>query len=141
MALSNTNKLYVWGASPKVLKLQAQALKKTRILEQQEANEKQANNSEKNIEKEGNDTAINKNTQETAKESNKQILSTKIITSGLQLRRKQFDGISTRNINVGLLEESQAHLKPSLVDTSLVKGRIIQVCKLLIYKYIVIMLC
>lgn len=141
MALSTTNKLYVWGASPKVLKLQAQALKKTRILEQQEANEKQANNSEKNIEKEGNDTVINKNTQETAKESNKQILSTKIITSGLQSRKKQFDSTSTRNINVGLLEESQAHLKPSLVDTSLVKGRIIQVCKSLIYKYIVIMLC
>lgn len=140
MALSTTNKLYVWGASPKVLKLQAQALKKTRILEQQEANEKQANNSEKNIEKEGNDTVINKNTQETAKESNKQILSTKIITSGLQSRKKQFDSTSTRNINVGLLEESQAHLKPSLVDTSLVKGRIIQVCKSLIYKYIVIML-
>ncbi|XP_043664622.1 uncharacterized protein LOC122627529 isoform X1 [Vespula pensylvanica] len=127
LALSTTNKLYIWGASPKVLKLQAQALKKTRILEQQEANEKQANNLEKNIEKEGNDTAINKNIQETAKESNKQILSTKIITSSLQLRKKQFEGTSTRNINVGLLEESQAHLKPSLVDTTSVKGRIIQI--------------
>ncbi|XP_043498025.1 uncharacterized protein LOC122521394 isoform X1 [Polistes fuscatus] len=125
LALSTTNKLYIWGASPKVLKLQAQALKKTRILEQQEANEKQSNNQEKNIEKEGNDTATNKNIQETAKESSKPVLSTKISSS--LLRRKQFDGTSIRNINVGLLEESQAHLRPSVIDTSLVKGRIVQI--------------
>ncbi|KAK2577382.1 hypothetical protein KPH14_003497 [Odynerus spinipes] len=125
LALSTTNKLYIWGASPQVLKLQAQAQKKTRILEQQEANEKQSNNIEKNVQKGENDIAINGNVKEVVKESSSQSLPIKIVTSNV--RKKQLESRSTKNINVGLLEESQAHLKPTVVDTSLVKGRIIQI--------------
>lgn len=42
-------------------------------------------------------------------------------------RRKQLDNVCLRNVNVGSLEEAQTHLKPTIVDTSLVKGNIIQV--------------
>ncbi|PSN32070.1 hypothetical protein C0J52_16221 [Blattella germanica] len=35
LAVSSTNKLYIWGSSPQVLRLQAQAQKKARLLQQQ----------------------------------------------------------------------------------------------------------
>jgi hypothetical protein len=36
LAVSSSNKLYVWGSSPQVLRLQAQAQKKSRLLQQQQ---------------------------------------------------------------------------------------------------------
>jgi hypothetical protein len=36
LAVSSSNKLYVWGSSPQVLRLQAQAQKKARLLQQQQ---------------------------------------------------------------------------------------------------------
>jgi hypothetical protein len=36
LAVSSTNKLYIWGSSPQVLRLQAQAQKKSRLLQQQQ---------------------------------------------------------------------------------------------------------
>ncbi|KAJ9601762.1 hypothetical protein L9F63_000054, partial [Diploptera punctata] len=37
LALSSSNRLYIWGSSPQVLKLQAQAQKKARLLQQQQS--------------------------------------------------------------------------------------------------------
>lgn len=46
------------------------------------------------------------------------------------MRRKQLD-MCLKNVDIGSLEENQTHLKPSIVDTSLVKGNIIQVGKMI----------
>lgn len=45
-------------------------------------------------------------------------------------RRKQLD-MCLKNVDIGPLEENQAHLKPSVVDTSLVRGDIVQVSEML----------
>lgn len=53
-------------------------------------------------------------------------------------RRKQLDNMCLRNVNVGSLEEAQTHLKPTIVDTSLVKGNIIQVSYEIFYSLIIL---
>ncbi|EZA47730.1 X-linked retinitis pigmentosa GTPase regulator-like protein [Ooceraea biroi] len=105
LAVSNTNKLYIWGASPQVLRLQAQAQKKIRILEQQDANEKTF--LEDGIE---------------AKTGQ-----TEMIISNAEMQKKPSENADLASLNVDLIEENQTHLKPSVVDTSLVKGQITQI--------------
>lgn len=106
MAVSNSNKLYVWGASPQVLRLQAQAQKKTRILEQQDT----MDNDKHHVFKDLKDQALEKSLHESTR------------------KKRLEERMHMKDINVGLLEEPQTHLTPSLVDTSLVQGQIIQVC-------------
>lgn len=50
---------------------------------------------------------------------------TDVITD-VKTQKKPSDNANLRNI--GIIEEDQTHLKPSIVDTSLVKGQITQVC-------------
>jgi hypothetical protein len=44
LAVSSSNKLYIWGSSPQVLRLQAQAQKKSRLLQQQQLLHSTVNN-------------------------------------------------------------------------------------------------
>ncbi|EFN66274.1 X-linked retinitis pigmentosa GTPase regulator-like protein [Camponotus floridanus] len=119
LALSDTNKLYVWGASPQVLRLQAQAQKRTRILEQQdERKNKTLEESEKMP-----SGVINLN--EDLLEDSVQTVETERITSSVETRKKPSGSANLRNIE--LIDESQAHLKPSIVDTSLIRGQITQI--------------
>ncbi|XP_003698590.1 uncharacterized protein LOC100869963 [Apis florea] len=124
LAVSCTNKLYIWGASPQVLRLQAQTQKRTRILEQRDI--KQLENIDE-FEKVADSTNMN-DTNEEVLENDAQNKNAQA-KSGIntESRRKQLDNVCLRNVNVGSLEETQTHLKPTIVDTSLVKGNIIQI--------------
>ncbi|XP_043788507.1 uncharacterized protein LOC122712731 isoform X3 [Apis laboriosa] len=124
LAVSCTNKLYIWGASPQVLRLQAQTQKRTRILEQRDI--KQLENIDE-FEKVADSTNMN-DTNEEVLENDAQNKNAQA-KSGIntESRRKQLDNVCLRNVNVGSLEEAQTHLKPTIVDTSLVKGNIIQI--------------
>ncbi|XP_076290430.1 RCC1 and BTB domain containing protein claret [Lasioglossum baleicum] len=121
LAVSYTNRLYIWGASPQVLRLQAQTQKRTRILEQRDVIVKQFENIDE-FEKvdHGND-----NTGEEALDSNAQNENAQQ-RSTTDSRRKQLD-MCLKNVDMGSLEENEAHLKPALVDTSLVRGDIVQI--------------
>jgi len=126
LAVSNVNKLYIWGASPQVLRLQAQAQKKTRILEQQDANEKKSKTLRES-EKIPSTTNLN----EKIKEDDAQInfAQTKTITSEIETQKtSETENADLKDLSFDLIEESQAHLKPCVVDTSLIKGQINQVC-------------
>lgn len=132
LAVSNANRLYIWGASPQVLRLQAQAQKKTRILEQQDANEKKSKAVDKG-EKGAPSGAANLN-EETKEESLKhdgvqsESAQTETITSDIETQtRPETENAHFKNLNFDLIEENQAHLKPCVVDTSLVKGQINQI--------------
>lgn len=59
-------------------------------------------------------------------EDNVQTMETKTIASSVETRKKPSQNADLKNI--GLIDESQTHLKPSVVDTSLIKGQITQVC-------------
>ncbi|XP_014467574.1 PREDICTED: uncharacterized protein LOC106740753 isoform X2 [Dinoponera quadriceps] len=128
LVVSNTNKLYTWGASPQALRLQAQAQKKSRILEQQDAGEKR-NKASDHSEKMPNSSL---NLDEEVKEFLEDDVQTKpaqteAITSDAEIRRKLSENANLRNLNIGFIEEDQTHLTPSVVDTSLVKGQIAQI--------------
>ncbi|XP_046477721.1 uncharacterized protein ca [Neodiprion pinetum] len=134
LAVTATNKLYTWGASPQVLRLQAQAQKKARILQQRVASDKVtqyietldkyneiAQDSDSIAQSEQNNAQINEteNSNEDSTnttEQSKQTASIKLPTSP-----------RLRGINVGAVEEAQTHLQPSLVDTSSVCGQIVQI--------------
>lgn len=126
LALSDTNKLYVWGASPQVLRLQAQAQKKTRILEQQE--EKKNRSLEESERVPSGVINLNEEMKELL-EDNVQSMETETIAS-VETRKKPSENADLKNITMknSSIDESQAHLKPSVVDTSLIKGQITQVC-------------
>lgn len=47
------------------------------------------------------------------------------ITANAKAQRKACENANVKRMNI---EEDQTHLKPTIVDTSLVKGQIIQVC-------------
>jgi len=129
LAVSNTNKLYIWGASPQVLRLQAQAQKKTRILEQQDANEKR-NKALGELEKIPSDaTNLNGKIKEVLnKKDGVQTKSSHTETSDIETQKKfETKNVHLKDFNFDLIEESQTHLKPCVVDTSLVKGQINQV--------------
>nr|XP_033323093.1 uncharacterized protein LOC117218656 [Megalopta genalis] len=120
LAVSHTNRLYIWGASPQVLRLQAQTQKRTRILEQRNAIVKQFESIDE-FEKvdhggDTNEDALDSN----AQNKNAQPRST------MDSRMKQLD-MCLKNVDMGSLEENQAHLKPTVVDTSLVRGDIVQI--------------
>lgn len=128
LVVSNTSKLYTWGASPQALRLQAQAQKKSRILEQQDASEKKKKtlgdlekipNSSLNLDEEMKEF-LEDNVQTKSEQ-------TETITSDIEIQKKLSENANLRNLNIGFLEEDQTHLKPSVVDTSLVKGQITQV--------------
>lgn len=123
LALSDTNELYVWGASPQVLRLQAQAQKKTRILEQQE--ERKNRSLEESERMPSGVISLNEEMKELL-EDNVQTMETETIASNVETRKKPSENADLRNISS--IDESQAHLKPSVIDTSLIKGQIIQVC-------------
>lgn len=131
LAVSYTNKLYIWGASPQVLRLQAQTQKRNRIIEQRDSIAKQFENIDE-FEK-GADNAITNETNKENLESNAQNKNAQAKVAGgsadSQMRR-QLDNACLKNVNVGSLEEAQTHLKPGVVDTSLVKGDIIQVSRI-----------
>lgn len=119
------NKLYIWGASPQILRLQAQAQKKTRVLEQQDANEKR----NKTWGKISNSAVnLNKEMKEFLEEDQVKSVQTETIASNVEMQKKPFEITGFENINIDLIEENQTHLKPSVVDTSLIKGQITQVC-------------
>ncbi|EFN83345.1 X-linked retinitis pigmentosa GTPase regulator-like protein [Harpegnathos saltator] len=127
LVVSNTNKLYTWGASPQALRLQAQAQKKSRILEQQDASEKRNRTSE-DLEKMPNSSL---NLDEEMKEFLENNIQTKSAqtetTSNIEIQKKLSENSNLKNLNTGFIEEDQTHLKPSVVDTSLVKGQITQI--------------
>lgn len=130
LVVSNTNKLYTWGASPQALRLQAQAQKKSRIQEQQDASEKRNKTSE-DLEKMPNSRLnLDEDIKEFLKEDSVQTKSaqTETIASDIGIQKKISENTNLRNLNVGFIEEDQTHLRPSIVDTSLVKGQITQVC-------------
>ncbi|KAL0112102.1 hypothetical protein PUN28_013376 [Cardiocondyla obscurior] len=129
LAVTNTNKLYIWGASPQVLRLQAQAQKRTRILER-DANEKKTKALEE-LEKIPSDvTNLNKEIKEDILADNEQIESSQtetIASDTKKQKRSETENVDLKNHNFDLIEENQAHLKPCIVDTSLVKGQITQI--------------
>ncbi|XP_076387306.1 RCC1 and BTB domain containing protein claret isoform X2 [Megachile rotundata] len=128
LAVSYTNKLYVWGASPQVLRLQAQTQKRARILEQRDNIIKQFENIDE-FEKVP-DQACTNDTSEEVSESNAQNKNAQVKqteSSYSDSRKKQLDNVCLKNVNVGSIEEAQTHLKPTVVDTSLVRGDIIQI--------------
>lgn len=47
--------------------------------------------------------------------------------TGAESRRKQLESMCLKNPEMGSMEESQAHLRPALIDTSLVTGDIVQI--------------
>ncbi|XP_050454237.1 uncharacterized protein LOC126852967 isoform X1 [Cataglyphis hispanica] len=125
LALSDTNKLYIWGASPQVLRLQAQAQKKTRILEQQEEKKNRSLEESERVPS----GAINLNEEmKELLEDNVQSMKTETIAS-VETRKKPSENVDLKNITMknSSIDESQAHLKPSVVDTSLIKGQITQI--------------
>jgi len=130
LAVSKVNKLYIWGASPQVLRLQAQAQKKTRILEQQDANEKKSKTSRESEKIPSNTTNLNDKIKEDFFEDDVQInfVQTKTITSEIEMQKTlETENADLKDLSFDLIEESQAHLKPCVVDTSLIKGQINQV--------------
>lgn len=127
LAVSNANQLYIWGASPQVLRLQAQAQKKIRVLEQRDANEKR-------------NKTLGESEESSATNLNEEMNKEEFLVNGIQIESAQTEAIisetqkktetenaNLRDLNFDLIEESQAHLKPCVVDTSLVKGQINQV--------------
>ncbi|XP_024936810.1 uncharacterized protein LOC107263725 isoform X2 [Cephus cinctus] len=132
LAVSHTNKLYTWGASPQVLRLQAQAQKKSRILQQAALEKKFENleserydgrdNVDSKAELDQND-AQNSDTVQTKDGTTSTILMQGNLANGTRFPKSP----SFRSMNIGLLEEAQTHMKPSLVDTSLVNGQIVQI--------------
>lgn len=129
LVVSNTNKLYTWGASPQALRLQAQAQKRNRILEQQDASEKR-NKTLEGLEKMPNSLNLHEEMKEFL-ENDMQTKSTQAetITFDLEIQKKLSENANLKNLNLGFIEEDQTHLKPFIVDTSLVKGQITQVCQ------------
>ncbi|KYN28946.1 X-linked retinitis pigmentosa GTPase regulator like protein [Trachymyrmex cornetzi] len=128
LAVSITNKLYIWGASPQVLRLQAQAQKKTRISEQQDANEKR-NKALGELEKiPSNATNLNGKIKEEFfnKKDSVQTKSSHTETFNIETQKK-FETKNAHLKDFDLIEENQTHLKPCVVDTSLVKGQINQI--------------
>ncbi|XP_077282523.1 RCC1 and BTB domain containing protein claret isoform X3 [Temnothorax americanus] len=126
LAVTNANNVYIWGASPQVLRLQAQAQKKTRILEQRDATEKKS----KALEEPEKRTNLNEEIKEDVLVDGVQTESaqTKARTSDIETqKRPETENAALKGLNFGLTEESQAHLKPCVVDTSLVKGQINQI--------------
>ena len=94
-----------------MLRLQTQALKKLKIQQCQAAAEKMASTES--------EAQIRQNTDfsdETVSNIEKRLADNKVLKSP-----------SVKDLNIGILEESQTHLRPVEVDTSLVHGRIIQV--------------
>jgi len=129
LAVSNANKLYIWGASPQVLRLQAQAQKKTRISEQQDANEKKNKASRESEKIPSNTTNLNEKIKDFLKDDVQiKFAQTKTITSEIETqKRPETENADLKDLSFDLIEESQAHLKPCIVDTSLIKGQINQV--------------
>jgi len=109
--------------------LQAQAQKKIRILEQQDANEKR-NKALGELEKIPSDaTNLNGKIKEVLnKKDGVQTKSSHTETSDIETQKKlETKNVHLKDFNFDLIEESQTHLKPCVVDTSLVKGQINQV--------------
>lgn len=130
LAVTNANELYVWGASPQVLRLQAQAQKKTRVLEQRDANEKKSKVSGESERIAGSATNLNEEIKEgfLMDDVQTESVQTEAITSDIVTQKRiETEKTNLRGLNFDLIEESQAHLKPCVVDTSLVKGQINQV--------------
>ncbi|KAK0092550.1 hypothetical protein PV326_001178 [Microctonus aethiopoides] len=131
LAVSISNKVYMWGSSPQVLRLQTQAQKKSKLLELQAMIEKDVDNSNKrnsqsteaksNFDSDYNEDLLDKNVS-TLK---------KIVIQNVNQKKsncsKESKYHKSREINLGVLEETQTHLKPTLVDTSLVNGPIVQI--------------
>ncbi|XP_076231996.1 RCC1 and BTB domain containing protein claret [Calliopsis andreniformis] len=125
LAVSHTNKLYIWGASPQVLRCQAQSQKRTRILEARDAIVKQFENIDE-FEKATDQTNMNDVGEETP-EGSAHSKGERMKAISADSRRRQLDSMSSKNPEVGSIEENQSHLKPSIVDTSLVTGDIVQI--------------
>lgn len=130
LAITQTNKIYTWGVSPQVLRLQSQAAKKLKIkaAEYQAAAEKKADKLEEN-QPDSNEQLSYSETRNRGSEK----------TSGLKHVNKLSNGMksgrSSKGINVGGLTEIQTHLTPAVVDTSCVRGQIVQVGLALFYFY------
>lgn len=124
LAVTTTNKLYTWGSSPQVLRLQSQAQKKLKLLEFQAAAERYAESIE-DIESSGSETICEAKNYEGITEIEQ--LAIKTVNERKANSSNIHKSIGLKDVNLGLLEETQTHLKPVLVDTSLVNGRIVQI--------------
>ncbi|XP_012270806.1 uncharacterized protein LOC105694570 [Orussus abietinus] len=127
LAISETNKLYTWGASPQVLRLQAHAQKKSK---KHQATSEKKDQSPENInqfKEEPSDEIILKDVHETefsaGSNNDTQMTSEPRKSDGVKSSKSP----TLRGLSVGLLEKDQSHLKPALVDTSLVNGKIVQI--------------
>ena len=116
--------------------MQAQTQKRTRILEQRDL--KQFENIDE-FEK-VTDSANMNDTNEEVLENNAQNRNVQSKACGISTEsRKKLDNTCLKSVNVGSLEEAQTHLKPTIVDTSLVKGDIIRVSWKILFNKITIL--
>ena len=108
--------------SPQVLRLQSQAYKKSKVIEYWAAVEKK-------LEEFVDVTQQNDKNEIKAKdalfEKNAELINNKIASNKGSNGLK--NGKSSKGINIGTLKEIQSHLTPSLIDTNLVHGQIVQV--------------
>ncbi|XP_076627928.1 RCC1 and BTB domain containing protein claret isoform X2 [Colletes latitarsis] len=125
LAVSHTNKLYTWGASPQVLRWQAQAQKRNRIWEQRAAIAKQFETIDE-FEKVTDQASTNEMGEEALENNAQNTNAQPKSVANEDTRRKQLH-MCLKNVDIIPLEENQTHLKPSLVDTSLVEGNIVQI--------------
>ncbi|XP_034951162.1 uncharacterized protein ca [Chelonus insularis] len=129
LAVSSSNKLYTWGSSPQVLRLQTLTQKKNKLAEFQAAAEKHAESLEE-LESEvenakdildSDDVDCNDKLSSIEKLAIKTVNERKLTCPNVPI------SVSLRDINLGFLEEAQTHLRPICIDTSLVQGRIVQI--------------
>ncbi|XP_058799619.1 uncharacterized protein LOC131669061 isoform X2 [Phymastichus coffea] len=111
LAISCTNQLYVWGANPQALRLQS----KERKIRLQKAKAAVAEAIQKEIA--AREEAANTEENETGGGRNE----TTAETSADEIKRP----VIIPELDIG--EENRAHLVPELVDTSLVRGKIVQI--------------
>lgn len=86
------------------------------------------------------DSANMNDTNEEVLENNAQNRNVQSKACGISTEsRKKLDNTCLKSVNVGSLEEAQTHLKPTIVDTSLVKGDIIRVSWKILFNKITIL--
>ncbi|XP_046742534.1 uncharacterized protein LOC124409162 [Diprion similis] len=138
LAVTTTNKLYTWGASPQDMRLKAQAQKKTRIqariLQQRVASDKVTQCIEtldkyNEIAQDGDSIAQSEqtNAQINETENSNDDSSNTTVQSEQTASIKLPPSPQLQGINVEVIGKAQTHLQPSLVDTSSVCGQIVQI--------------
>ncbi|KAF7988653.1 hypothetical protein HCN44_001226 [Aphidius gifuensis] len=127
LAITMTNKLYTWGSSPQILRLQSQAQKKIKLLEYQAAVDKYNNNDDDDDELTSCCSSSSSNNNNDDLSDIEKLAIKTINERKLNSSNNNIQKIGLKDVNLGLLEENQTHLIPILVDTNLVNGKIVQI--------------